>query len=188
MLYRDQFLEQPPGNLPEKCNEDFREKSVIVILMGVTGSGKTTVGELLAARLGWEFADADTFHPAANVEKMSRGIPLDDADRAPWLAALHAKIIEWTAQRRNVVLACSALKRSYRQELLIGPEVKLVYLKGSYEVIARRLRARHGHFAGEQILAGQFADLEEPDDAIVVSVDATPEEIVGEICGRLGIN
>ncbi len=155
--------------------------------MGVTGSGKTTVGELLAARLGWEFADADTFHPAANVEKMSRGIPLDEADRAPWLAALRAKIIEWTAAGRNVVLACSALKRSYRQELLIGPEVKLVYLKGSYELIARRLRARHGHFAGEKILASQFADLEEPEDAIMVSVDATPEEIVEEICGRLSV-
>jgi gluconokinase len=166
-------------------NEKLRGETVIVILMGVTGSGKTTVGELLAARLGWEFADADTFHPAANVEKMGRGIPLDDADRAPWLAALHAKIIEWTAQRRNVVLACSALKRSYRDQLEIGPEVKLVYLKGSYEVIARRLRARHGHFAGEQILAGQFADLEEPDDANVVSVDAPPEEVVEEILSNL---
>jgi gluconokinase len=166
-------------------NEKLRGETVIVILMGVTGSGKTTVGELLAARLGWEFADADSFHPAANVEKMSRGIPLDDADRAPWLAALHSNIIEWTASGRNVVLACSALKRSYREQLEIGPEVKLVYLKGSYDLIARRLHARHGHFAGEQILAGQFADLEEPDDAIVVSVGAPPEEIVGEICRLL---
>ena len=142
---KDYYVSSPIEN-PQHCNgrplanlfrnfhnEKLRGETVIVILMGVTGSGKTTVGELLAARLGWEFADADSFHPAANVEKMSRGIPLDDADRAPWLAALHAKIIEWTAQRRNVVLACSALKRSYRQELLIGPEVKLVYLKGSYE-------------------------------------------------------
>lgn len=149
--------------------------------MGVTGSGKTTVVLLLAARLGWEFVDGDSFHPAANVEKMSRGIPLDDADRAPWLAALRAKIDEWKAAGCNVVLACSALKRSYREQLEIGAEVKLVYLKGSYELITRRLRARAGHFAGEKLLASQFADLEEPAGAIVVSVDATPEEIVEEI-------
>ena len=154
---------------------------MIILLMGVTGSGKTTVGSLLAQKLGWEFDDADGYHPAANIEKMSRGIPLDDADRAPWLAALREAILQYIAQKKNVVLACSALKRDYRDELAVGPEVRLVYLKGSYEVIAARLRKRLGHFAGEGILAGQFRDLEEPRDAIVVSVEGDPEEIVGQI-------
>src|ERR1700756_3154588 len=149
--------------------------------MGVTGSGKTTVGSLLARELGWKFDDADRYHPAANIEKMRRGIPLEDADRAPWLVALREAILKYIAQKENVVLACSALKRSYREELVVGPEVRLVYLKGSYEVIAGRLRARHGHFADEKILAGQFRDLEEPEDAIVVNVEGDPEEIVGEI-------
>src|SRR5215469_16137854 len=135
--------------------------------MGVTGAGKTTVGSLLAAQMGWEFADADTFHPQSNVAKMSRGIPLTDADRAPWLAAMRSAIQRWISESRNAVLACSALKRSYRQELLIGPEVRLVYLRGSYESIAQQLRLRHGHFATEAILADQFATLEEPEDAIV---------------------
>ncbi len=133
--------------------------------MGVTGSGKTTVGTLLAAQLGWEFADADQFHPAANVEKMARGIALTDADREPWLRALHDAIVQWLADGKNVVLACSALKRSYREKLGIGGEVRLVYLKGSYDLIAARLRERHGHFATEAILAGQFAALQEPDEA-----------------------
>src|SRR5882757_4145832 len=138
--------------------------------MGVTGSGKTTVGTLLATQLGWEFADADQFHPAANVERMARGIALTDADREPWLTALHDAIVQWLAEERKVVLACSALKRSYREKLGIGGAVRLVYLKGSYDLIAARLRERHGHFATEAILADQFAALEEPDEAIVVSV------------------
>jgi gluconokinase len=152
--------------------------------MGVTGAGKTTIGTLLAQKLGWQLADADDFHPAANIEKMSHGVPLDDSDRAPWLAALHHAIERWNAEGRNVVLACSALKRSYRDELRAGP-VQFVYLKGSYGLILQRLRARHGHFANESILKGQFADLEGPDDAITVEVDKTPEEIVSEIIAKL---
>ncbi len=155
--------------------------------MGVTGSGKTTVGTLLAAQLGWEFADADQFHPAANVEKMARGIALTDADREPWLRALHDAIVQWLADGKNVVLACSALKRSYREKLGIGGEVRLVYLKGSYDLIAARLRERHGHFATEAILAGQFAALQEPDEAIVVSVQASPQQMVSEIRRPLGL-
>ncbi len=160
---------------------------MIIVVMGVTGSGKTTIGSLLAARLAWHFADADDFHSAANKEKMHKGIPLTDADRLPWLAAMREQIAKWVALKQNVVLACSALKQSYRQLLWDGPEVKFVYLKGTYQLIAERLRARKGHFADEHILAGQFADLEEPGDALVVDISASPEEIVDEICRRLGL-
>src|SRR6266446_466581 len=149
--------------------------------MGPTGAGKTTVGAMLATQLNWQFADADTFHPPANIEKMSHGMPLADADRAPWLEAMRKAILEWIAAGKNVALACSALKRAYRDELRPSPEVKIVYLKGDYALFAERIRHRRGHFAGEQILAGQFADLEEPDDAITVDAAKSPEEIVAEI-------
>jgi gluconokinase len=161
--------------------------SVIVIVMGVVGAGKTTIGSLLAQQLEWEFADADSFHSASSVEKIRRGVGLDDADRAPWLNALHDAVVRWTAEPRNVVLACSALKRIYREEIGIGPGVKLVHLKGSPDVIAQRLRLRHGHFADEQILGSQLATLEEPceEDAIAVDVGPPPEVIVAEIRRRL---
>ena len=157
--------------------------------MGTTGAGKTTIGNLLAAQLGWQFADADSFHPPANIDKMSHGIPLNDEDRAPWLAAMRGAILEWIAAGKNVVLACSALKRAYRDELRAGPEVRIIYLKGNYALFAERIHQRHGHFAGEGILAGQFADLEEPGDGEAIIVDAalTPEEIVSEIRVRLAI-
>jgi gluconokinase len=160
---------------------------MVIVVMGPTGSGKTTIGSLLAQQLGWDFVDADQFHSAANKEKMHQGIPLTDADRAPWLAAIHQQIEQWIAEKRNVVLACSALKQSYRDLLWRGGDIKLVYLKGSYELIAQRLLTRHGHFADEHILAGQFADLEEPADAITVDISAPPEKIVEEICRRLGL-
>jgi gluconokinase len=160
---------------------------MIVIVMGVVGAGKTTVGRLLAEQSGWEFADADDFHPAANVEKIRRGIALSDDDRRPWLESLRAAIADWIAKKRNVVLACSALKRSYRQELQVGPEVRFVYLKGSADLIAKRLRMRQGHFAGEQILASQFADLEEPDAAVTVAIGSPPQQIVAEIRKNLGL-
>ncbi len=156
--------------------------------MGVTGSGKTTVGTVLAQQLGWEFADADDFHPPANVAKMKAGIPLDDADRAPWLASLRQAIEQWIAKRQNVVLACSALKKNYRDELAVDREVRFVYLKGSYDLIYQRLKQRHGHFASEKILAGQFADLQEPDDALTVKIDQPVEEIVAEIRRGLGLD
>jgi gluconokinase len=160
---------------------------VIVVVMGVTGSGKTTIGVLLAQRLGGEFVDADSFHSPENVEKIRRGIPLDDADRAPWLRALRDAMEGWVAQHKSVVLACSALKRSYRDELCIARETRFVYLKGSYELISQRLRYRHGHFASETILASQFAALEEPDDAIMVDIDHSEDEVVAEIMRQLGI-
>jgi gluconokinase len=162
-----------------------REQRLIVILMGVTGAGKTTIGRLLAAKLGWEFADADDYHPVINREKMARGVALTDADRAPWLTALRAAILEWQAQRKNVVLACSALKREYREKLGLGAAERLVYLKGSRELIGRRLRARPGHFATEAILDDQFRTLEEPEDAITVDVHGTPQQIVQGIQARL---
>ena len=159
---------------------------MIVVVMGVTGSGKTTVGSVLAQQLGWEFADADSFHSPENVEKMRLGIPLGDTDRAPWLDSLRNAIEQWVAEHKNVVLACSALKRSYREHLFVNGEVKFVYLKGSYDLIYGRLKLRHGHFASEKILAGQFADLEEPNDAVVVGIDQPVEAIVAEIKRRLG--
>jgi gluconokinase len=155
--------------------------------MGVVGAGKTTVGRLLAGQLGWEFVDADSFHSPANIEKIRLGIPLDDADRAPWLKAIREAINRWIAKKQNVILACSALKRIYREELDGGADVKLVYLKGTYEIIYKRLGLRRGHFATEKLLASQFAILEEPEDGVVVDVEQSPEVLVEEIRRRLGL-
>jgi gluconokinase len=159
---------------------------MIVIVMGTTGSGKTTIGSLLAKRMGWEFVDADDFHPPSNVEKMKHGIPLTDADREPWLKALHDKIVEWTAEKRSVALACSALRQSYRDELRANSDVKFVYLKGSYQLFSERVLARKGHFAKQDLLASQFATLEEPTDAIIVDAAPSPEQIVSEVRRKLG--
>jgi gluconokinase len=160
---------------------------MVIVLMGVVGSGKTTVGTLLAGQLGWQFADADDFHPPANKNKIHRGIPLTDADREPWLASLAKQISEWNAARINAVLACSALKESYRRQLQAAGPVVFVYLKGTPELIGERLRQRHGHFADGKILTSQFEDLEEPADAIVVDISPSPDEIVNEIRRKLGL-
>lgn len=160
---------------------------MIVIVMGVVGAGKTTVGKLLASELGWEFADADDFHPASNVEKISHGIALTDEDREPWLDRLRGAILNWIANGQSTVLACSALKRSYRAKLQAAPEVRFVFLKGTAALIAQRLRARHGHFAGEAILASQLADLEEPENAVTANISGTPEQIVKQIRKALGL-
>jgi gluconokinase len=159
---------------------------MIVIVMGVVGAGKTTVGQLLAIQMHWEFVDADDFHPRSNVEKIRNGIPLTDADRQPWLESLHDAILQWTSKSRNVVLACSALKRVYRENLNAS-SVRFVYLRGDAGLIADRLRARHGHFAGEAILSSQLADLEEPENAMTISITASPEKIVADIRKQLGL-
>lgn len=163
---------------------------MIVLIMGPAGSGKTTVGELLAAQLSWEFADGDDFHPPANVAKMSQGIPLTDEDRLPWLQAIRDAMSQWQAQGKSVVVACSALKRTYREFLGIGPnekDIKLVYLKGTYNLLLHRLHSRKGHYMKEQMLVSQLADLEEPEDALTIDVSKSPEQIVSEIRKQLGI-
>jgi gluconokinase len=152
--------------------------------MGPAGSGKTTVGKLLASQLSWEFADADDFHSPANIDKMSRGIPLTDEDRLPWLDSIRKKMQQWEEQGKNAVITCSALKRSYRE--LLGfhsndENVKLVYLKGAYDVLLERLRARKGHYMREQMLASQLADLEEPANALTIDAANSPVQIVAEI-------
>ncbi len=161
---------------------------MIVVIMGVVGAGKTTAGRLLAEQLGWKFADADDYHSPANIEKIRRGIPLNDEDRLPWLQQLRAQIAHWISQKQNAVLACSALKRSYREELKAGPEVRFVYLQGSAELIAQRLHARHDHFADDHILASQFADLEAPESGLRVSIAQAPDRIVAEIRQKLGLS
>jgi len=155
------------------------------MLMGVSGSGKTRVGSLLAQQLGWEFADADDYHPAANVDKMRSGIPLTDSDRAPWLDALHCLIADWILKSRNAVLACSALKQAYREKLQVDAQVRVLYLKASAELLARRLLDRRGHYMKKEMLESQLATLEEPGDAVVVDASGTPEEIVQEIRRQL---
>ena len=161
-------------------------KRRFVIVMGVAGSGKTTVGEALARHLGWNFYDADAFHPAANIEKMANGTPLTDSDRAPWLAALHSLISTSLKENRPGVLACSALKESYRRKLLEGNDgVQIVYLKGSYDLIWSRLSRRKDHYMKPQMLQSQFETLEEPADALTLDVSLPVAELVAEILKRL---
>lgn len=158
--------------------------------MGPAGSGKTTIGRLLASQLSWEFADGDDFHLPTNIEKMSHGIPLTDQDRLPWLKSIRSAMDQWIAQARSAVIACSALKRTYRELLGIDPSaknIKLVYLKGSYELLLERLHSRKGHYMKEQMLTSQLADLEEPTDALTIDIANSPEAIVSEIRKQLGL-
>jgi gluconokinase len=164
-------------------------KPVIAVIMGVSGSGKTTVSALLAAALGCQFQEGDDLHPAANVEKMHSGTPLTDADRLPWLRKIAEEIDGWRARGESGVLTCSALKRSYR-DIIIGDrsDLVLVYLKGSHDLIHRRMVARHEHFMPVALLDSQFATLQEPtldEHPITVDVGGRPIEIVSEIVRQL---
>jgi len=155
---------------------------MIILVMGVTGSGKSTVGAMLAASLHWEFIDADSFHPQTNIQKMSRGIPLDDTDRGPWLQALHQAISRWLQEGKNVVLACSALKSSYRQRLFPDrSHMRLIYLEGSLELLASRLDQRQNHFMNKSLLQSQLDMLEVPEEGVRVDVSQPPEVIVQQI-------
>lgn len=159
---------------------------MIILVMGVSGSGKTSVGKKLAESLNYKFADADDFHSLENIEKMHNGIALDDADRLPWLQKIQDAIKQCLQQNKNLVLTCSALKESYRQMLLIdGESVKLVYLKGSFELIHKRLKERLHHFMSEKLLESQFDILEEPLDATTVDISQPLEDIVREILEKL---
>jgi gluconokinase len=153
--------------------------------MGVSGSGKTTVGRRLSQELGWKYYEGDDFHPSANIEKMRSGIALNDADRRPWLEALHVLIRTCLECGDSAVLACSALKESYREFLLIDERVILIYLKGSYEIIQQRLSKRRGHFMKPDLLDSQFAALEEPTAGMQVDVSLSPGGIVKSIRSRL---
>ncbi len=164
-------------------------KPPIVIVMGVAGAGKSTVGAALATALGCAFADADEFHPPANIEKMRAGTPLTDADRASWLAAIAARVDAWRAAGAGGVIACSALKRAYRR-IVIGnrPDVRLVYLRGDPALIRRRLTRRRHHFMPASLLDSQFATLEEPradERAVVVDAAKSAATLAAEICAAL---
>jgi gluconokinase len=158
---------------------------MIIVMMGVAGAGKSTVGQLLASELQYGFLDGDSLHPPANIQKMTMGIPLTDADRAPWLAAIHARIVGSFERGQSLVVACSTLKQRYRDTLADGVSITWVYLKGSEEVIRARLLERQDHFFKAQMLASQFADLEEPTDAIVVDVAVEPAFAVWQILNAL---
>jgi gluconokinase len=159
-----------------------------MIIFGVSGSGKTTVGKLLARELGWQFLEADDFHPAANIQKMRSGRPLADRDRWPWLDCLRKKIEQLLSTGENAVLACSALKRAYRDLLRVSDEIRFVFLRGDYALIEKQLRSRRRHFMNPALLQSQFDDLEEPraeEQVLTVRLGRTPEEIVDEIGLRL---
>src|SRR6476619_1232889 len=160
----------------------------MIVIFGVSGAGKTTVGKLLVRELGWRFIEADDFHPAANIEKMRSGRPLTDEDRWPWLDCLRKQMEQLLSAGENAVLACSALKRAYRDRLRVSDEVRFVFLRGDYALVEKQLRSRRGHFMNAALLQSQFDDLEEPqadEHALTVALGRAPEEIVEEIEAKL---
>ena len=161
---------------------------MVIIIFGVSGAGKTTIGKLLARDLRWRFIEADDFHPAANIEKMRSGHPLTDNDRWPWVEQLRQQIERSLCARENAVLACSALKRAYRDRLHVSDEIKFVFLRGDYALVQKQLRSRHGHFMNAALLQSQFDDLEEPEsdeNVLTIELGRTPEEIVETIRAKL---
>jgi gluconokinase len=172
--------------MPSATSNIPRGRSSILVIMGVSGSGKTTIGQLLSAELICSFIDGDDFHPPVNIKKMSSGEALTDEDRWPWLEILTDKIQEYIQQEQSMVLACSALKKSYREILCVERElVQFIYLKGNYATIVRRMQSRENHFMTKSLLQSQFATLEEPEDAIVVDISPSPSEILKSIRGLL---
>ena len=161
---------------------------MIIVLMGVSGAGKTSVGVQLADDLGWPFYDGDTFHPKANVEKMRQDIPLTDADRFPWLTALRRLIDDLTRQETSAVVTCSALKQAYRDRLLDGPgDIREVFLKGDFAFIQERMQKRSGHYFKADLLHSQFDALEEPDSGLVIDIAQPLEVMVQQIRQALGV-
>ena len=161
---------------------------MILVLMGVSGVGKTTLGKLLTASTGWKFEDADDFHSAGNRQKMAEGIPLTDTDREPWLHNLHQRMLHYHQKDENVILACSALKRRYREVLADGfspGEIRFIYLHAPVALIKERMKARHHPYMNPEMLESQLATLEVPSDAWSVTVDGTPEEAASQILARL---
>ncbi|MEY4939037.1 MAG: hypothetical protein RIQ93_772 [Verrucomicrobiota bacterium] len=176
------YLDFDEGRDPVSARAWEMRPPEVIVLMGVAGCGKTTVGQKLAGALGWSFRDADDFHPPENVAKMSARTPLTDADRQPWLAAIRAHIESSLAGKARLVVTCSALRRSYRQTIVTDPaRVRLVHLAGSFELIAARLGDRHNHFMKPEMLKSQFEALEPPENAVTVDVAQTPDAIVTEI-------
>ena len=163
---------------------------MIVIIFGVSGAGKTTVGKLLAREVGWCFIEADDFHPAVNIEKMRNGHPLTDKDRRPWLERLRQQIERLLSGGENAVLACSALKRAYRDRVRVSDDVKFVFLRGDHALVEKQLRSRRGHFMNPALLQTQFDDLEEPqpdENVLTIELGRTPEEIVERIKTKLNL-
>jgi gluconokinase len=161
---------------------------MILVLMGVAGCGKSTVGQALARELGWPYFDADDYHPAANVDKMRSGTPLTDADRWPWLDRLNALLREQQAHARSTILGCSALKQVYRDRLAQGVvDLRWAHLRGTFALILSRLQARKGHYMPATLLQSQFATLEAPADALTLDVDATPGELSAKVIQALGL-
>ncbi|HVP81165.1 MAG TPA: gluconokinase [Thermodesulfobacteriota bacterium] len=161
---------------------------MVLILMGPMGCGKTTIGKMLAEKLGWAFYDGDDFHPKKNVEKMRAGIALTDEDRKAWLEKLHANIRRWLRDKQNSILACSALKQAYRDILGVNQDtVKTVYLKGSFELLRERIEGRQHPYMDKNLLRSQLETLEEPSDGLIVDISANPETIVCLIMDRLNL-
>lgn len=173
--------------LCQSISKCYDRTDVVIVITGVTGSGKTTIGKLLATELQWKFYEGDDFHPPVNIEKLKRGEPLDDQDRLPWLAGIRDAIRATIDQDENAVIACSALKESYRRMLRISPQVVLVHLEANPELIEKRLKQRIGHFMNPVLVQSQFETLEEPQAALQIDAGLPPGEIVASIRARLSL-